>query len=120
VSTFKSKRQLANGISAFAVAAALMVATPALAQTQTATLEGRVEGVAAGTQVVAVDNNTGQRLTSTVDATGNYSILGLTPSTYTITVPGRDAQQVTVQVGKLLPSISCRLRPQGLRAALSL
>jgi hypothetical protein len=100
VSTFKSKRQLANGISAFAVAAALMVATPAIAQTQTATLEGRVEGVAAGTQVVAVDNNTGQRLTSTVDATGNYSILGLTPSTYTITVPGRDAQQVTVQVGQ--------------------
>ncbi|HKH28097.1 MAG TPA: carboxypeptidase-like regulatory domain-containing protein, partial [Sphingomicrobium sp.] len=100
MSTFKSKRQLANGISAFAVAAALMVATPALAQTQTATLQGRVEGAAAGTQVVATDNNTGRRVTGTVDATGNYTILGLTPGTYTISVEGRDAQQTTLLVGQ--------------------
>ena len=62
MSTFESKRQLANGISAFAVAAALMVASPAYAQTQTATLQGRVEGAAAGTQVVATDNNTGRKV----------------------------------------------------------
>ena len=100
MSTFESKRQLANGISAFAVAAALMVASPAYAQTQTATLQGQVEGASAGTQVVATDNNTGRRVTGTVDATGNYTILGLTPGTYTISVEGRDAQQTTLLVGQ--------------------
>ena len=70
------------------------------AQTQTATLQGRVEGAAAGTQVVATDNNTGRKVTGTVDATGNYTILGLTPGTYTVTVEGRDAQQTTLLVGQ--------------------
>ena len=100
MSTIRSKRQLANGISAFAVAAALMVASPAHAQTQTSTLQGRVEGAAAGTQVVATDNNTGRKVTGTVDATGSYTILGLTPGTYTVTVEGRDAQQTTLLVGQ--------------------
>ena len=100
MSTIKSKRQLANGISVFAVAAALMVATPAHAQSQTATVEGRVEGATAGTQVVATDNNTGRHVAGTVDATGSYTILGLTPGTYTITVEGRDAQQTTLLVGQ--------------------
>jgi outer membrane receptor protein involved in Fe transport len=100
VSTIYSKRQLANGISAFAIAASLLVATPAFAQSETATLQGRVEGAAAGTQVVATDTNTGRKAVGTVDATGNYTILGLTPSTYTITVEGREAQQTTLLVGQ--------------------
>ena len=100
MSTIKSKRQLANGISAFAVAAALLVATPAYAQSDTATLQGRVEGASAGTQVVATDNNTGRKVTGTVDATGNYTILGLTPGTYTVAIEGRDAQQTTLLVGQ--------------------
>ncbi|NUT01049.1 MAG: carboxypeptidase regulatory-like domain-containing protein, partial [Sphingomonas sp.] len=100
MSTINSKRQLANGISAFAVAAALMVATPAYGQNVTATLQGRVEGAAAGTQVVATDTNTGRSQSATVDAAGNYEILGLNPSTYTVTVAGRDAQQTTLLVGQ--------------------
>lgn len=100
MSTIYSKRQLANGISAFAIAASLLVATPAHAQTETATLQGRVEGAAAGTQVVATDTNTGRKAVGTVDATGNYTILGLNPSTYTVTVEGRDAQQTTLLVGQ--------------------
>ena len=100
MSTIYSKRQLANGISAFAIAASLLVATPAYAQTETATLQGRVEGAAAGTQVVATDTNTGRKAVGTVDATGNYTILGLTPSTYDITVEGRDTQQTTLLVGQ--------------------
>jgi sarcosine oxidase gamma subunit len=100
VSTNSSKRQLANGISVFAVAAALLVATPAHAQSDTATLQGRVEGAAAGTQVVATDANTGRKVTGTVDATGNYTILGLTPGEYTVAVEGRDAQQTTLLVGQ--------------------
>ena len=100
MSTNSSKRQLANGISVFAVAAALLVATPAYAQSDTATLQGRVEGAAAGTQVVATDTNTGRKVTGTVDATGNYTILGLTPGEYTVAVEGRDAQQTTLLVGQ--------------------
>lgn len=100
MSTINSKRQLANGISAFAVAAALMVATPAYGQNVTATLQGRVEGAAAGTQVVATDTNTGRTATATVDAAGNYTILGLNPSTYTVSVEGREAQQTTLLVGQ--------------------
>jgi hypothetical protein len=100
VSTNTCKRQLANGISAFAVAAALLVATPAYAQSDTATLQGRVEGASAGTQVVATDNNTGRKVTGTVDATGNYTILGLTPSTYTVAVEGKEPQQIQVLVGQ--------------------
>ena len=100
MSTIRSKRQLANGISVFAVAAALLVATPAYAQSDTATLQGRVEGASAGTQVVATDNNTGRKVTGTVDATGNYTILGLTPGTYTVAIEGRDAQQTTLLVGQ--------------------
>ena len=100
MSTIKGKRQLANGISVFAVAAALMVASPAHAQTQTSTLQGRVEGAAAGTQVVATDENTGRKVAGTVDATGNYTILGLTPGSYTVAVEGRDAQQTTLLVGQ--------------------
>ncbi|HEX8667573.1 MAG TPA: TonB-dependent receptor [Allosphingosinicella sp.] len=100
MSTIRSKRYFASGISAVAIAAGMVIAAPAQAQTQTAELEGRVEGAAAGTQVVAVDNNTGQRITGAVDANGNYRILGLTPSTYTITVDGREPQEATLLVGQ--------------------
>jgi len=100
VSTINGKRQLANGISAFAVAAALIVATPAYAQSETATLQGHVEGASAGTQVTATDNNTGRKVAGTVDAAGNYTILGLVPGTYTITTEGRDAQTTTLLVGQ--------------------
>jgi hypothetical protein len=93
-------RHLASGISAVAVAAALLIATPAYAQQETATLEGRVEGAAAGTQVVATDTNTGQRVSGTVDAGGNYTIIGLRPSTYSVAVEGREAQQTTLLVGQ--------------------
>jgi hypothetical protein len=95
-----NKRQLSSGISAIAIAAALGVASPALAQDTGSTLQGHVDGAAAGTQVVAVDTHTGQQQTTTVDASGNYSIFGLRPSTYTVTVSGRAPQTATLQVGQ--------------------
>jgi outer membrane receptor protein involved in Fe transport len=94
------KRQLASGISGVAVAVALVLSTPAQAQQTTGTLQGHVDGAAPGTQVVAVDGQTGQRFVGTVDAKGNYSILGLRPSTYTVSVNGRAPQTTTVQVGQ--------------------
>jgi hypothetical protein len=95
-----NKRQLSSGISIIAIAAALGVASPALAQDTGSTLQGHVDGAAAGTQVVAVDTHTGQQQTTTVDASGNYSIFGLRPSTYTVTVSGRAPQTATLQVGQ--------------------
>jgi hypothetical protein len=100
VSTISNKRRLASGISVIAIAAALSVASPALAQSELSTLQGHVDGAAAGTQVVAVDTQTGQRAVGRVDANGNYVILGVRPSTYTVTVAGRAPQTTTVLVGQ--------------------
>jgi hypothetical protein len=100
VSTRQSKRQLASGISVIAIAAALGIASPAHAQAEYGTLQGHVDGAAAGTQVVAVDTHTGQRSTATVDAQGNYEILGLRPSTYSVSVAGKPAQTATIGVGQ--------------------
>ena len=98
--TFERKQWLASGISTIAVAAALTIATPALAQSENAQLQGHVDGAAAGTQVVAVDTNTNQRSVGRVDAQGNYVILGLRPSQYTVSVAGRPPQTTTVLVGQ--------------------
>ncbi|MGZ2410844.1 outer membrane receptor for ferrienterochelin and colicin [Sphingomonas sp. F9_3S_D5_B_2] len=95
-----NKRRLASGISSIAVAVTLGFAAPARAQEQTGGIQGHVNGVAPGGQVVAVDNRTGQRVTGNVDATGNYSIFGLRPSTYTVTAPGQPAQTTQVLLGQ--------------------
>ena len=77
-----NKRQLASGISTLAIAAALTLASPALAQADFGTIQGHVDGAAPGTQVVAVDTHTGQRSVGTVNAQGDYEIFGVRPSTY--------------------------------------
>lgn len=99
MSTISNKRQLASGISAFAVAIAITVATPAQAQSELGTLQGHVDGARPGTPVLAVDTYTGQRFTGTVDANGNYVILGLRPSDYTVSVGGQ-TQNTTLLVGQ--------------------
>jgi hypothetical protein len=99
VSTISNKRRLTSGISIIAIAATLSIATPALAQEVTGALQGHVAGAAAGTQVVAVDTATGQQVTGTVDARGNYGLYGLRPSTYTVTVAGK-SQSTTLLVGQ--------------------
>ena len=100
MNTTFNKRQLASGISAIAIAAALSIATPASAQSEFATLQGHVDGAATGTQVIATDAHTGQSQVGRVDAKGNYAILGLRPSDYTVTVQGRAPQTATLQVGQ--------------------
>jgi hypothetical protein len=99
VRTTFNKRQLASGISVIAIAAALSISTPASAQQEFATLQGHVDGAAAGSKVVAIDTNTGQPSEGTVDAKGNYAILGLRPSTYSVTAGGK-SQTTTLQVGQ--------------------
>ncbi|MGE5563846.1 MAG: TonB-dependent receptor domain-containing protein [Bacillota bacterium] len=100
MNTTHNKRQLSSGISIIAIAAALGMATPAEAQSELSNLQGHVTGVAPGTQVVAVDQQTGQRAVGKVDANGDYVILGVRPSTYTVSVAGRAPQTTTVLVGQ--------------------
>lgn len=95
-----NRRRLTSGISVIAIAAAISVSSPAFAQAEYGSIEGHVDGAKAGSKVVAVDTSTGRRSIGTVDARGNYSILGLRPSEYTVTVDGRDAQTATIQVGQ--------------------
>lgn len=97
---FRSKRAiLVRGISAGAFAAALMVSTSAFAQT-TATLQGRVEGAAAGSQVTVTDTVTGRSVTTTTRADGSFTVVGLRPSTYRVEVQGEEPQEVTLPVGQ--------------------
>src|SRR5690242_1700055 len=95
-----TKRRLTSGISALAVTVALCVAQPAYAQSEFANIEGHVEGAPVGSRVTAVDTATGQQSIGTVNANGDYVILGLRPSTYTVTVEGQAPQTATLQVGQ--------------------
>ena len=93
-----NRRQLASGISVIAIAAALSVASPAQAQT-TSTVQGHVQGAAAGSVVSVTDLNTNHTDTARTDARGNYLIAGLPPSTYRVQSAGR-AQTVVVPLGQ--------------------
>jgi hypothetical protein len=94
----RAKRRLVAGISALAIASALTIATPAAAQT-TSTIQGHVDGAAAGTVVTVTDTNTGHQDTAKVDANGNYILPGLPPSTYRVT-SGDKSVQVVVPLGQ--------------------
>jgi hypothetical protein len=93
------RMNIARGISAAALAAALTIGTAASAQT-TSSLRGHVEGAAAGTAITLTDTNTGQKVTATVDANGDYFVPGLRPSTYRVETPGAEADTVVVPVGQ--------------------
>ncbi len=93
-----NKRRLTSGISVVAIAAALSFATPASAQT-TSTLQGHVQGAAAGSVVTVTDLNTNHSDTTRTDANGNYLIAGLPPSTYRVTAAGK-TQTVVVPLGQ--------------------
>src|SRR5689334_18031106 len=95
-----NKRRLASGISTFAVTVALCVAQPAYAQSELGNIEGHVDGAAAGSRVTAVDTATGQTSVGTVNANGDYVILGLRPSTYTVSAEGQAPQSATLSVGQ--------------------
>jgi hypothetical protein len=93
-----NKRQLTSGISVVAIAAALTFATPASAQT-TSTVQGHVQGAAAGSVVTVTDLNTNHSDTTRTDANGNYLVAGLPPSTYRVSAAGK-AQTVVVPLGQ--------------------
>jgi outer membrane receptor protein involved in Fe transport len=90
-----------RGISAAALAMALAVGAPALAQS-TSTLRGKVAGAAPGTAVVITDLTTGQVIRGRTDDAGTYTIPGIRPSTYRVAVDGQQPQQVVVPVGQTI------------------
>lgn len=98
MSTISNKRRLAFGISTVAIAASLSFAVPASAQT-TSGVQGHVEGAGAGSTVTVTDLNTGHSDSARVDASGNYLIVGLPPSTYRVQ-SGKNSQTVTVPLGQ--------------------
>ena len=94
----KTRAGLRLAFRSFAIAAALTIATPAYAQT-TSTVRGHVEGASAGSTVTVTDLNTGHTDTAKTDASGNYIIVGLAPSTYRVQ-SGRPRKTVVVPLGQ--------------------
>lgn len=90
------------------MAAVLLAAGPALAQRTTATIWGKVvrdaAAVKAGTTIVAANVDTGVEARDTTSADGSYTLTGMAPGQYLITVtpPGGQAvmRLVSVQVGQ--------------------
>ena len=103
MANFLSMRSaLALGISTAAFTAAFVAAPAAEAQTTTATIRGQVRGAggepAAGATVIAVNSGTNQTFRATTDASGLYTLNGLRPAPYDITITGTDGQTFTQQV----------------------
>jgi len=70
-------------------AAVVALAPPAVAQTSTARINGRVSNgdgaPGAGATVVAVNEGTNQTVRATADASGNYNLNGVRPGPYAVT-----------------------------------
>jgi hypothetical protein len=97
VKKFSDKRSnLAFGISAAALAAALTIASPVHAQT-VSTLRG--EGATPGQTVTVTDTTTGRTTTTTVGEDGTFVIVGLRPSTYRLEGAG-ETQEIVVPIGQ--------------------
>lgn len=85
----KSASQLAIGA---ALGLVLIASQPALAVETTAAIRGVVAGAAAGTKVVAVNAETGEKGSATIRADGTYDMVGLRPGTYEVTIRGADGK----------------------------
>ncbi|WP_114228058.1 MULTISPECIES: TonB-dependent receptor [Sphingomonas] len=92
------KLRLSTGISVASLAVGMMAAVPAEAQT-TSSIQGHIDGAAAGTAVTFTDTNTGRTDSARTDANGNYQIVGVPPSTYRVQTGGK-TQTVTVPLGQ--------------------
>jgi outer membrane receptor protein involved in Fe transport len=83
-------------LGASALTLTVGVTAPAVAQTSSSTITGRVTdsngAPAANVAVTATNDATGQVATATTDAGGNYVLAGLRPANYTIRATVGDAQ----------------------------
>ncbi|HRO32898.1 MAG TPA: TonB-dependent receptor [Brevundimonas sp.] len=97
--TIKTQRYRTLGtVSALAVAASLLAAGGAMAQSSTATLRGTVYDsgqIETGGTVTATEVSTGYVNRGRVSADGGYVIPGLRPGTFRVTVTTADGQSTT-------------------------
>ena len=97
MSEFNGKRSnFVRGVSVAAMAVALVVATPAQAQTLS-TIRG--ENATPGGTVTATNTNTGERTTVTVNADGTFVIVGVRPGRYRLE-GAVDEPEIVVPVGQ--------------------
>jgi len=84
------------------VLAAVLMLTPAIAQTTSATLQGTVSdtkgGMISKASVTARNEATGRSTTATADAEGHFSISGLSVGSYTVVATAPGFQTVTRKV----------------------
>lgn len=92
-------------------------ASPAAAQTTTASISGQIRDAqgngVAGVTVTARNEGTNQATTTQTDASGRYTLTGLRPAPYTISAPvgdGSVSERVTVAIGQ---SATLDLAPSG-------
>jgi len=97
------------------------VASPAAAQTTTASISGQVRDAqgagVAGVTVTARNEGTNQATTARTDASGRYTLAGLRPAPYTISAPVGESsvsERVTVAIGQ---SATLDLAPAGANPA---
>jgi outer membrane receptor protein involved in Fe transport len=113
VITPSKNRKIAWGISTIAVVAGLTFATPAAAQV-TSSIQGHVAGAAAGSTVTFTNLTTGHTDTAKVDASGNYNMVGLPPSTYRVQAGGT-SQTVVVPLGQAVTvDLGAAAAPKGI------
>ena len=102
-------RLLRSGVMSLMVAAVgtgatLGVAGHAAAQTTTAIVRGVVRGAAAGSQVSVRDPATNQALSAPIGPDGSYTLSGLRPGAYELTVTGADGaprrRDIVVSIGQ--------------------
>jgi outer membrane receptor protein involved in Fe transport len=87
-----------------AIASAGLSAVPAMAQIDSASLRGTIvseDASKAGVEVVAVDVDRGYTFTTTTQADGSYTFVGLKPGDYRIRVGGEsEGEEITLRVGQ--------------------
>ncbi len=104
-------------IVAFVVSLTAPFARPALAQSTTSSIQGTISddtGILPGASITARDLNSGFTYEATSDGSGNYTLSGLRPGTYDITVKldkyKPEAKRVELLVGQTL-TVNLRVKP---------
>lgn len=93
-----SKFRLIAGVSAVALFSTAALVAPALANSDTSTIQGKVTNAAVGARVSVVDTATNRKYETSVRADGSYILVGLRPGSYRVSVGGV-AEEVTLAVG---------------------